>query len=270
MKTGRPEARSADPGQGVADEHVDDPGAAEGGAQHDDARGIGADLADRRRHRAPADGPGGRPARRRPRRGRRRRRTCPRWPRRAGRCPSSSHAAATAGRTGSAASSSTTVRSASRASSLQTVPTPPRVASRSQRVEGAAASRRSTRSWQRGGVGDDVGLEGQVAAGQHDRHPVIADGARGDAPRRPPRPGLRPARRPAGMSPTPAVVMYRPSAAPRSTTLVSPVTIGHAGGGRGLGHVGHDLAERVDRQSPPRARTRPTGPAAGRPSWPGR
>ena len=34
--------------------------------------------------------------------------------------------------------------------------------------------------------------------------------------------------RPAGITPTPAVVMYIPSAAPRSTTLVSPVTTGTA------------------------------------------
>ena len=32
--------------------------------------------------------------------------------------------------------------------------------------------------------------------------------------------------RPAGTTPTPAVVMYIPSAAPRSTTFVSPVTTG--------------------------------------------
>jgi hydrogenase expression/formation protein HypD len=33
-------------GQGVADQHVDDPGAPEGGRQHHDARVLGPDLAD--------------------------------------------------------------------------------------------------------------------------------------------------------------------------------------------------------------------------------
>ena len=39
---------SADAGQGIADEHVDDAGAAEGGQQHDDARRVVPDLTDAR------------------------------------------------------------------------------------------------------------------------------------------------------------------------------------------------------------------------------
>ena len=71
----------------VADQHVDDAGAADRGPQHDDTGRVGDDLAD----------PDGVPARgvpaqrvQRGRRARRRgrpRRTCPRWPRTAGRCP---------------------------------------------------------------------------------------------------------------------------------------------------------------------------------------
>ena len=47
----------------------------------------------------------------------------------------------------------------------------------------------------------------------------------------------------------PAVVMNSPSAAPVPTTLVSPVTIAHAGGRRGRGHVGDDGAELGDREA---------------------
>ena len=77
---------------------------------------------------------------------------------------------------------------------------------------------------ERSGVRLDVGFEGEVASGQHDRGAVVAEGARGEhhvavATR------AAESRRPAGIRPTPAVEMYMPSAAPRSTTLVSPVTI---------------------------------------------
>ena len=56
------------------------------------------------------------------------------------------------------------------ATSLRMVATPPRVASRSSRTPSAPASSRSAdQPVQRGGVGDDVGLDVQLAAGQHDR-----------------------------------------------------------------------------------------------------
>ena len=71
-------------------------------------------------------------------------------------------------------------------------------------------------------------------------------------------------------TPTPAVVMYSPSAAPRPTTLVSPVTMRDARRRapprpcrrRSLG------ARRPG--SPPRSRTRPTATSAGRPARRGR
>ena len=95
-----------------------------------------------------------------------------------GSMPSRSHAPTTAGAIGSNVSSSTTPRSVSRASSLHTVPTPPRVGSRIQRVDGAASSSASTSSPSGGRVGADVGVEHEVAAGQHHRHAVIGHGAR--------------------------------------------------------------------------------------------
>ena len=54
------------------------------------------------------------------------------------------------------------------------------------------------------------------------------------------------------MTPTPAVVMYSPSAAPRPTTLVSPVTIVTPAARGRVGHVGDDAAQLVDRRTPPR------------------
>ena len=66
-RTAAAATRSADPRERVADEHVDDPGAAEGREEHDDALGIGVDLADGRAPR-PTGWPAGRRARRRPRR----------------------------------------------------------------------------------------------------------------------------------------------------------------------------------------------------------
>ena len=110
-----------------------------------------------------------------------------------------------------------------------------------------------------------VGFEGQVTSGQHDRHAVVADGAGRRSPRRR-RPLCAADRsRPGGIAPIPAVEMYIPSAAPWSTTLVSPVTIGDARRGGRLGHVGDDLAQGLDREAPPRGRTRPTGRAGRAP-----
>src|SRR6516164_1326308 len=42
----RATAPSADPGKGIADEHVDDPGAAERREEHDETLRVGSDLAD--------------------------------------------------------------------------------------------------------------------------------------------------------------------------------------------------------------------------------
>ena len=130
------------------------------------------------------------------------------------------------------ASSSTTARPVSRASSLhdRADAAAGRVAQPARRRARRRAGR-STRLAERRGVGADVGLEGEVAAGEHHRHAVVGDRARHEhdvaGPHRARGRGVRPA----GTTPTPAVVMYSPSAAPRSTTLVSPVTIGDAGRG---------------------------------------
>ena len=71
---------SADPGQRVPDEHVDDAGAAERRAEHDDALGLGRDLPDRAPRRHPTGVRASPAARRRPPRARRPRPPCPRWP----------------------------------------------------------------------------------------------------------------------------------------------------------------------------------------------
>ena len=84
--------------------------------------------------------------------------------------------------TGSAVSSSTTARPASRASSLQTVPTP--AAGRVAQPAGAGrgGEQRLDEPVHRRRVGADVGLEGEVAAGEHHRHAVVADRARHEHP----------------------------------------------------------------------------------------
>ncbi len=92
--------------------------------------------------------------------------------------PRRSHAPVTAGSTGSALSSIATPRPESWASSLQTVPTPPRVGSRSHRVAGRGGEQVGDEPAERRCVGTDVGLEGEVAAGEHHRHAVIGDGSR--------------------------------------------------------------------------------------------
>ena len=56
----------------------------------------------------------------------------------------------------------------------------------------------------------------------------------------------------ARIRPTPAVLMNSPSALPRSTTLVSPVTMRTPAAGRCRAHRGDDAAERRDRAGLPR------------------
>ena len=103
------------------------------------------------------------------------RRTCPRSRRTAGRCRACRRRRAPAACTGSLSSSRMSANGESLTSSLATVPTPPRVASRIHRVDGAAASSDLDEFVHGRGVGGDVGVDGQVAAGQHDGHPVLAD-----------------------------------------------------------------------------------------------
>ena len=134
-------------------------------------------------------------------------------------------APATAGWTGTAASRTTIATPEARASSLSTEATPPRVASRRQRSPGpAASSRRVDRGPQRARVGLDLGVEAELAAGEHDRRAVLTDRARQQDPvARRSRVGRQPAR--GSRRPRPVVQMYIPSAWPRSTTFVSPATI---------------------------------------------
>ena len=150
-----PSRGSADARQRIAHQGVDDAGAADRG---DAARRCRVARPGSRRsgpRRARGDGSGERPMPRRRRRRGTMATNLPSFATYSGSMPSSSHAAATGGRTGSDDSSSTTVRSLSRASSLQTVPTPPRVASRNHRVAGTASSRHSTRPFS-GAVSDTM------------------------------------------------------------------------------------------------------------------
>ena len=54
---------------------------------------------------------------------------------------------------------------------------------------------------------------------------------------------------PGGTSPMPAVLMKMPSPLPRSTTLVSPVTIWTPTSRAAVGHRRHHAAERLHRQA---------------------
>ena len=109
-------------------------------------------------------------------------------------------------------------------SSLATVPTPPRVASRIHRVDGAAASSASTSSC--------TGAVSEAMSASMARSPRANMTAIPCSPIVPDSTTLSPACTrlrdsclPSGMTPTPAVEMYTPSAAPLPTTFVSPVTI---------------------------------------------
>ena len=118
-------------------------------------------------------------ARRRPRRGRRPPRTSPRSPRRAGRCRGGRRRRRRPGRPGSArlVEHDGQVGVAGQLVRHRPQPTPGRVAAASAWT-GAAAEEPLDQPADRSGVRADVGLEGQVAAGQHHRHAVVADRAR--------------------------------------------------------------------------------------------
>ena len=155
-----------------------------------------------------------------------------------------------------------TATAASCASSLQIVPSPPRVGSRIQRVFGRGGEQRLDELVQRCGVGLDLGLDVEVAAGHHHRHAVIAERpgrARRGLPAAPcARRELTPGRddadaRRGDVEPV--------GGAPR-TTFVSPVTSSDAGVARGVGHVGDDLLELGDRR--PSAMTNATESHCGR------
>ena len=114
--------------------------------QHDDALGVGGDLADARRAGAERVRRAAPRGRRRPRRAPRPRPPCPRWRRTAGRCRAGRRRRSRPGRPGSGSRRARRRGPVSRASSLQTVPTPPRVGSRIQRVAGAAVEQRARRA----------------------------------------------------------------------------------------------------------------------------
>ena len=177
----------------------------------------------------------------------RRRRTCPRWRRTAGRCRGDRRRRSPPGSTGSVASSSTTARSASRASSLHTVP---RRRGSGRAASGCRARRRAGRSTTPRAARCRSGCRPR-ARGRRGRASPPCRGrrwCRTRAPRRRVAPARARDRVREGSRPTPAVVMYRPSAAPRSTTLVSPVTMARRRRRR-IGHVGDDLAQLVDREA---------------------
>ena len=174
---------------------------------------------------------------------------CPRWRRRADRCRAGRRRRRPPGRPAAAVSSSTTARSVSRASSLAHGADPA-----AGRIAQPAGRRRGLQQGvdqpaERRGVGADVGVEGEVATGQHHRHAVVGRSCPRRARRRRAARARDRASRPAGTTPTPAVVMYTPSAAPWPTTFVSPVTMRDAGGRGRLGHVGGDRAQLVDREA---------------------
>src|SRR4051794_22245786 len=137
-----------------------------------------------------------------------------------GSMPSSSDAPATAGLTGTAASRTSMATPAARASSLSTDATPPRVASRITRTPPASSSASTAGHRQR--VSDTI----SASRSNSPRASMIAVPCSPTAPesriRSPGRAGANAAR--GSRRPTPVVHTYMPSAWPRSTTFVSPVT----------------------------------------------
>ncbi len=212
--------------------------------------------------------PGSPAARRAPRRrapARRTRRACPRWPRTAGRCRGSPHAPATAGWTGTAASR-TTIADAGGARELvehRGDAAARRVAQAAQPRAGGVEQGVDGRP-QRAGVGLDVGVELELAAGEHDRRAVLADRARDSRIRSPGRRRSGASRARGSRRPRPVVQMYIPSAWPRSTTFVSPATICTSAAARGARRSPRPRRAGRRRAGPPRAPARASAPAAAR------
>ena len=116
------------------------------GEQHDDALGVGVDLADGGGCRADGIERAARRGRRRPRRGPRPRRACPRWPRTADRSPAGRRRRSRPGRSAAGPRRAPRPGRWPWPARCTRCPSPPRVGSRSQRVDGAASSSASTRS----------------------------------------------------------------------------------------------------------------------------
>src|SRR4051794_1136282 len=137
-----------------------------------------------------------------------------------GSMPSSSDAPATAGLTGTAASFTSIATPAARASSLSTEATPPRVASRMTRTPPASSSASTAGHRQR--VSETI----SASRSNSPRASMIAVPCSPIAPesriRSPGRAVSNAAR--GSRRPMPVVHTYMPSAWPRSTTFVSPVT----------------------------------------------
>ena len=217
---------SADPRQGVADELVHAPACRRTPSPPAPCPAApSAPLRSRRPPRRPATRAA--PRARRPRA--RRPTTATNTPSLAtciGSIPRISAAPATAGCTGHRRLADDIATPEARASSLSTDATPPRVASRRQRRPGPAApEQRVDGGPQAARVRADLGAELELAAGEHDRRPVLADRPRHEdavarAAARPGRASARGSRRP-----MPVVQMYIWSACPRSTTFVSPAMI---------------------------------------------
>jgi hypothetical protein len=131
--------------------------------------------------------------------------------------------------------------------SFRTAASPPRVGSRIARVPGAA-SRSAPVSPFRAAQSLDIRLEIEPARLGHDRHAMIAQCARDQDPVAGPD-IARAMATPSRTIPKPVVEMKTPSPLPRSTTLVSPVTISHAGRFRGLGHRTGDPVQIGQRQA---------------------
>ena len=217
----------------------------------DAARVLGHHLADDGRLARRADGRASPPAPRRPPRGRRWRGTCPRWPRRAGRARGSRRRRAPRRPAGSPAPRSRMPTPADSAISFS--------------ARGHAAA---------GGVAQHVDVV--AGRGEHPAHQAAA-GRRESLSRvvsnsRPSRTDMMampcsaisplsrittsPGRAragaistPSGTSPMPVVLMNMPSPLPRSTTLVSPVTIGTPAPPRGRPHGLHDAPQVVHGQA---------------------
>ena len=130
----------ADAGQRVADEHVDDAGAAEGGREQHEAGRVVPDRADDGGAGAERVRRAARPAPRRPRSPSTTPPAGPRRPRTAGRCRGSRRRRSPRAAPGPRPRRATTATPAAVAISLRTVATPPRVASRMAAHAAATAS----------------------------------------------------------------------------------------------------------------------------------
>ena len=227
---------SADPRQRVADELVHHPPASERRLHQHHPRRLRLHLSDLGGARAAVHAAQRRQRRVRVPPGRRTRRACPRWPRTSGRSRGSPRRPRRPGPPARRPRARTIATPDARASSLSTEATPPRVASRIVRSAGPAASSSASAAGHSERVSDSISASSSNSPrASMIAVPCVADAGRtrGSGRRGAARAGESAAR--GSSRPIPVVHTYMPSAWPRSTTLVSPATISHAGGGRGRG-----------------------------------